>query len=429
MRAALPAVLRARSGAVFARRHERQLASRCRSGRSGSRSAERGDALGRAARRSASRVDAEPDAARSARGRRAAAPVDVRAAAALLPAAVDLDVAPARSRRARVDRRARRRPGRASASRRARGRARRWKRRVEVERARRRTSPTRPAPRSSSACAGGDERLVGDVEPDHGHVDPAREHARAASGSAQMLNSAAGVRFPSPIEPPISTIRSGRASGASASSSATFVSGPVGDERDAAVAGADLLGEERRPRARRPARRRGGGRSGPSSPALAVDVRRDVALAHERPRRARGDRHVAAAGELEHAQRVRGRLLERLVARDGRHADAARPPARRARAGARSRRRGPGSQSRTIGVGVTGAVSRRPRRRSAARAARRARRGERAGGARPAQRLLVRPALEQRDDEAGGERVAGARCRRRRRRAAARRRATSRPSS
>jgi hypothetical protein len=34
------------------------------------------------------------------------------------------------------------------------------------------------------------------------------EDACAASGSAQMLNSAAGVMFPSAIAPPISTIRS-----------------------------------------------------------------------------------------------------------------------------------------------------------------------------------------------------------------------------
>ena len=34
----------------------------------------------------------------------------------------------------------------------------------------------------------------------------------AASGSAQMLNSAAGVTLPSPIEPPMSTIRSMRSS-------------------------------------------------------------------------------------------------------------------------------------------------------------------------------------------------------------------------
>ena len=42
---------------------------------------------------------------------------------------------------------------------------------------------------------------------------PLSKTRAAASGSAQMLNSAAGVTLPSPIAPPISTIRSGRASG------------------------------------------------------------------------------------------------------------------------------------------------------------------------------------------------------------------------
>ena len=67
--------------------------------------------------------------------------------------------------------------------------------------------------RSCSACAGVTSAPVRDVEADHRHVEPAREDARAASGSAQMLNSAAGVTLPSAIAPPISTIRSGLASG------------------------------------------------------------------------------------------------------------------------------------------------------------------------------------------------------------------------
>ncbi len=58
---------------------------------------------------------------------------------------------------------------------------------------------------------------------------PLSKTRRAASGSHQMLNSAAGVTLPRPIAPPISTIRltldAGR--GWRASSSATFVSGPV----------------------------------------------------------------------------------------------------------------------------------------------------------------------------------------------------------
>ena len=87
----------------------------------------------------------------------------------------------------------------------------------------------------------------------------------------------------------------------------------------------------------------------------------------------------------------------------------------------------PGSQSRMIGVGVMRAsIASTSAGRSAATAARRARRGERAGGAGAAQRLVARPALEQRDDEAGRERVAGARCRRPRSTCGGAARATSR---
>ncbi len=48
----------------------------------------------------------------------------------------------------------------------------------------------------------------------------------AASGSAQMLNSAAGVMLPSAIAPPIRTIRAGSMPRSSAR--ATLVSGPTG---------------------------------------------------------------------------------------------------------------------------------------------------------------------------------------------------------
>ena len=54
-------------------------------------------------------------------------------------------------------------------------------------------------------------------------------------------------------------------------------------------------------------------------PALAVDVRGRGELAHERAIGAARDGHVRAAGQLEHAERVVGRLVEGLVAMDGRH--------------------------------------------------------------------------------------------------------------
>jgi enoyl-CoA hydratase/carnithine racemase len=52
-----------------------------------------------------------------------------------------------------------------------------------------------------------------------------------------------------------------------------------------------------------------------------VDVPRDAELAQERPVGSRRHRDVAAACDLEHAERVRGRLVERLVAGHGRHAE------------------------------------------------------------------------------------------------------------
>ena len=55
---------------------------------------------------------------------------------------------------------------------------------------------------------------------------------------------------------------------------------------------------------------------GPVETALAVDVRGDELLAHERPVGACGDGDISAAGELEHPERVRRRLVERLVAGD-----------------------------------------------------------------------------------------------------------------
>jgi hypothetical protein len=92
------------------------------------------------------------------------------------------------------------------------------------------------------------------------------------------------------------TIRSMRAaaSGSPARRSATFVSGPSGI----------------RVRQGRPV-----------EPGLAVGVRRDDEFADERPLRAGSDPDVGAAGELEHAQRVRRRLVHRLVARHRRHAE------------------------------------------------------------------------------------------------------------
>ena len=145
---------------------------------------------------------------------------------------------------------------------------------------------------------------------------PLWKTACAASGSAQMLNSAAGVMLPSAMAPPMSTISPSRAaaSGCCASSRATLVSGPVGDE-DGAVH--DPLGEEvDGVRADRRGRRVGEHRA--VEPALAVDVRRDDELALQGRSAPAATGTSVRPGELEDAERVRGRLLERLVAEDGR---------------------------------------------------------------------------------------------------------------
>ena len=140
----------------------------------------------------------------------------------------------------------------------------------------------------------------------------------AASGSTQMLNSAAGVTLPSAIAPPISTIRSIFAAtpGCWASSSATFVSGPVGISVTGRSAASQVLGQE--VDGVRPDRRAHGRRQVRAvEPALAVHVRRDARLADQRAIRPGGDTDIPAARELEHPQRVRRRLLERLVAVHG----------------------------------------------------------------------------------------------------------------
>ena len=57
---------------------------------------------------------------------------------------------------------------------------------------------------------------------------------------------------------------------------------------------------------------------GPVEAGLPVNVSRDELLAHERPVRTGGNRDVVPAGELEHPNRVCGRLVERLVTRNRR---------------------------------------------------------------------------------------------------------------
>ena len=135
----------------------------------------------------------------------------------------------------------------------------------------------------------------------------------AASGSAQMLNSAAGVTLPSPIAPPIRTIRSRpRRRGGARAGSATFVSGPVGTSVSD-VAALDPLGEEVDGVLRRRARVVGARQVGAVEAGLAVDVRGDVAArgraAGRRPRRPgcrRGRRARAPAARSRSSCRASG---------------------------------------------------------------------------------------------------------------------------
>ena len=65
----------------------------------------------------------------------------------------------------------------------------------------------------------------------------------------------------------------------------------------------------------------GGGRSTPSSPVSPCASAATTSSPASGPVRAGGDADVRSARELEHAERVRGRLVECLVPRDRRHAE------------------------------------------------------------------------------------------------------------
>ena len=95
---------------------------------------------------------------------------------------------------------------------------------------------------------------------------------------------------------------------------------PRGHERDLPVTSADLLREEVGCVLcnRFPLRRR---QLGAVESRLSVHVRGDERIAHEGPVGAGGDGDVVASDEVEHADGVRGRLLQRLVPRDGRDAE------------------------------------------------------------------------------------------------------------
>ena len=84
--------------------------------------------------------------------------------------------------------------------------------------------------RRRSPCSGVMSALCVTSRPIMVTSRPLGNTVAAASGSAQMLNSAAGVTFPSAIAPPMRTIRSSldAASSWRSRNAATFVRGPVG---------------------------------------------------------------------------------------------------------------------------------------------------------------------------------------------------------
>jgi hypothetical protein len=67
--------------------------------------------------------------------------------------------------------------------------------------------PIRPSPRSCASTSGPRMALCVTSSPAMVTSRPLENTTCAASGSHQMLNSAAGVKLPSAIEPPMSTMR------------------------------------------------------------------------------------------------------------------------------------------------------------------------------------------------------------------------------
>ena len=99
------------------------------------------------------------------------------------------------------------------------------------------------------------------------------------------------------------------------------MSGPIATSVTGAVGGNDPLGEKVGRSAAATGSAHGGGRSTPSSPVSPWASAATTSVAGEGPVRAGGDGDVAAPAELEHADRVRGHLVERLVPGHGGHAE------------------------------------------------------------------------------------------------------------
>ena len=227
---------------------------------------------------------------------------------------------------------------------------------------------------------------------------PLENTRSAASGSAQMLNSAAGVTFPSPIAPPIRTIRptppprpgSGRGTGR--------LRRAARRDEGHGLAEARTARRGSRSRAARPAPVLGCGQRGAVQPALAVDVRGDEPLADERPVGA-GRHRDRPHGRRTRAPSARSRSSSRA---SGCRETVVTPSSSTSGLASASRSAiassCPGSQSIRMRVDHAREYRVYVRRGREGRLGSEARGGERSGRAGALERLRTRPALEQRDE-------------------------------
>ena len=212
-------------------------------------------------------------------------------------------------------------PRRAPAPRPSRTRA-AWKRR-RSRTGRRRACP--PRRRSASGCDVGrrHQRLVGHVEPDHRHVEPAREHPvrRLGVGPDVELGRRRGVALADRAAHQHDALELGRQLRVAGQEQRHVGERSGRDERDGRRCSLRARGRSSRSRARARALGPGGGRSGPSSP---VSPCTSAATCRAR---ISGRAAPAATGTssrpevVEHADRVGGRLLQRLVTGHGGHAE------------------------------------------------------------------------------------------------------------
>ena len=156
----------------------------------------------------------------------------------------------------------------------------------------------------------GEQRLVGHVEADHRHVEAAREHPlrRLGIGPDVELGGRGDVALRDrathehdALGPRV------RVAGEEQRDVGQRAGGDEGRAVEARGQEVDGVLVHRRARGRR--------QVGAVQPRLAVHGGREPRGADERPVRPGRNRNVAAAGQLQHAQRVGGRLVERLVAR------------------------------------------------------------------------------------------------------------------